>query len=78
MNTILVGLMTLMPAIVSLVFVIGVPVVLAALLLPETHSHTRRVPSAPGRPARAGYLRDVLYRTRNPEGIGGRRKTIPA
>ena len=33
MNTIFVGLMTLMPAIVTLVFVIGVPIVLAVLLL---------------------------------------------
>jgi hypothetical protein len=66
MNTIFVGLMTLMPAIVSLVVVIGVPVVLAALLLPEIRFHTRPARAAPGRPVRAGYLREVYEPTPHP------------
>lgn len=78
MNTIFVGLMTLMPAIVTLVFVIGVPVVLAVLLLPESRWHTRHAPSAPSRRVPAGYIRDVFHRTRHPEVVGARRKAIPA
>jgi hypothetical protein len=78
MNTIFVGLMTLMPAIVTLVVVIGIPIALAVLLLPETRLLTRHARSAPSRRVSDGYIRDIYHRTRHPEVIGARRKTIPA
>lgn len=78
MNTFFVGLMTLMPAIVTLAFVVGVPVVLAALLLPESRWHTRRAPSTPGRRVPAGYVPDIYHQPRSPDGVGGRRRAIPA
>jgi len=78
MSTFFVGLMTLMPAIVTLVFVIGVPIVLAVLLLPESRWHTRRAPSAPRRRVPAGYIRDVYHQTQLTNRVGGRRRAIPA
>jgi hypothetical protein len=78
MNTILVGLMTLMPAIVSVVVVIGVPVALGALLLSESRWHKRHALYARERRVPAGYIRDIYHRTRHPELVGGRRRAIPA
>jgi hypothetical protein len=78
MNTFFVGLMTLMPAIVTLVFVVGVPTLLTVLLLPDSRRHTRHAPSAASRRVPAGYIRDIYHRTQHPNGVGPHRRAIPA
>ena len=78
MSTIFVWTMTLMPALVSLVFVIGIPLTLGALLLPElrTRSYEKRRANSP-------FLYDATSRTSNlrsifPRDMGTRRKAMTA
>lgn len=78
MNTILVGFMTLMPALVALIVVIGVPAVLGALLLPDLLAHLRRKQTDVNRVLKVGHRRRADSLRQGSIGLGRSRKAIPA
>jgi hypothetical protein len=78
MSTIFVWTMTLMPALVSLVFVIGVPSVLGILMIRETRTRPHKAVSSSKQRLYAAARTTDRYRNQFPTGDGARCRAMSA
>ncbi len=77
MNTILAGFLTLIPGLIVIVFVVGIPVLLGALLFPYPRNHLLDKLRVAGRLIRAGNRSMDRDRHQGPTAVAGFRKAMP-
>lgn len=78
MNMVIVGFMMLMPALVSFVFIVGIPVLIGAWLLPYLRDHIPGKQLAVQARTRAAQRLAGGERRRDFEGVGAGRTPVPA